>query len=48
MKRYRTLIVLLIAVATAAVASFTVYRVIQTMPVRTVEMAPNPSWWPPS
>ena len=42
MKRYRTLIVLLVSVAAAALASFTVYRVIQTMPVRTVEIGTEP------
>lgn len=42
MKRYRTLIVLLVSVAAAAVASFTVYRVIQTMPVRSVEIGTEP------
>ena len=42
MKRYRTVLVLLVSVATAAVASFTVYRVIQTMPVRTVEIGTEP------
>ena len=42
MKRYRTLIVMGIAVATAAAASFGVYTAIQTMPIRQVEVGTIP------
>jgi pilus assembly protein CpaB len=42
MKRYRTLIVMGIAVATAAAASFGVYTAIQTMPIRQVEIGTVP------
>ena len=38
MKQQRTLIVMLVAVATAGVAAFGVYQAIQRMPVRQVEM----------
>jgi pilus assembly protein CpaB len=38
-RQYRTLIVMVVAVATAAVASFAVYRAVQRMPVREVEVA---------
>ena len=38
-RQYRTLIVMVVAVATAALASFAVYRAVQSMPVREVEVA---------
>jgi pilus assembly protein CpaB len=38
-RQYRTLIVMVVAVATAALASFAVYRAVQRMPVREVEVA---------
>ena len=38
-KQYRTLIVMLVAVATAALGSFGVYRAVLRMPVREVEVA---------
>ena len=38
-KQHRTLIVMLVAVTTAALASFGMYRVIQRMPTRQVEVA---------
>jgi pilus assembly protein CpaB len=38
-KQYRTLIVVLVAVATAGLASYGVYRAIERMPVREVEVA---------
>jgi Flp pilus assembly protein CpaB len=38
-KQHRTLIVMLVAVVTAAVASFGMYRVVKQMPVREVEVA---------
>jgi len=42
MKQQRTLIVMLVAVATAGVAAFGVYQAIQRMPVRQVEMETVP------
>src|SRR5689334_15928192 len=42
MKQHRTLIVMLVAVATAGVAAFGVYQALQRMPVRQVEMATVP------
>jgi pilus assembly protein CpaB len=42
MKQHRTLIVMTIAVATAAVAAFGVYQAIQRAPIRQVEMATVP------
>ena len=42
MKQQRTLIVMLVAVATAGVAAFGVYQAIQRMPVREVEMETVP------
>ena len=42
MKRNRTLIVMAISVVTAAAASFAVYRAIQSMPVRKVEIGTVP------
>jgi pilus assembly protein CpaB len=38
-RQYRTLIVMVVAVGTAALASFAVYRAVQRMPVREVEVA---------
>ena len=38
-RQYRTLIVMVVAVGTAALASFAVYRAVQSMPVREVEVA---------
>ncbi len=38
-RQYRTLIVMVVAVGTAALASFGVYRAVQRMPVREVEVA---------
>jgi pilus assembly protein CpaB len=38
-RQYRTLIVMVVAVATAGLASFAVYRAVQRMPVREVEVA---------
>ena len=37
-RQYRTLIVMVVAVATAALASFAVYRAVRSMPVREVEV----------
>jgi pilus assembly protein CpaB len=42
MKQHRTLIVMLVAVATAGVAAFGVFQAIQRMPVKTVEMETVP------
>jgi pilus assembly protein CpaB len=42
MKQHRTLIVMLVAVATAGVAAFGVYQAIQRMPVKQVEMETVP------
>jgi pilus assembly protein CpaB len=42
MKQQRTLIVLVVAVVTAGVAAFAVYKAIQRMPVRQVEVASVP------
>ena len=42
MKQQRTLIVMLVAVVTAGLATFGVYQAIQRMPVRKVEMDTRP------